>query len=62
MANSANPDQTAPHHFKQDLRKLNQDYNEIVCKHSVAEATLEVALKVFSLGSLGRGNQLNCKQ
>ena len=35
--------------LEQDLRKLNQEYNEMVRKHSVAEATLEVALKVSLL-------------
>ena len=32
--------------LEQDLRRLNQEYNEMVRKLSVAEATLEVALKV----------------
>ena len=36
--------------LEQDLRRLNQEYNEMVRKLSVAEATLEVALKVSDNG------------
>ena len=33
--------------LEQDLRRMNQEYNEMVRKLSVSEATLEVALKVW---------------